>query len=170
MLRVDLVRLDREGVLRVEGAIHPDDPLFEGSGIRFTSPLQARVTVTLAGSGEVVVRGNVQGSLVQECRRCLVELRSPFDADLTLVFATAGESGENLEGNVYPLEATAVELDLRRPVREELLLLLPSYADCRADCRGLCSGCGTNLNEEECRCSGEELDPRWDVLRALDST
>ncbi len=169
MLRVDLVRLEREGALRVEGAIDPHDPLFAESAVRFASPLHARVEATIAGSGEVVIRGNVLGSLVQECRRCLVELQSPFDTELTLVFVPADELGEDPEGDVYPLEASATELDLRGPIGEELVLTVPSYAFCKEDCRGLCARCGTNLNEENCQCSGEDADPRWDVLRTLGS-
>ena len=169
MLRVDLVRLERDGVFRVEGVIDPDDPWFEKAGLRFASPLHARVEATIAGSGEVVVRGSVQGALVQVCRRCLAELNSPFDTELTLVFVPADELGEDPEGDVYPLEASAVELDLRGPIREEVVLRVPSYAFCKEDCRGLCSRCGTNLNEENCQCSEEDADPRLDVLRALGS-
>ena len=167
MLRVDLVRLEREGVLRVEGAIDPDDPLFEESGLRFASPLHARIEATIAGSGEVVMRGSVQGLLVQECRRCLAELNSPFDTELTLVFVPADELGEDAAGDVYPLEASATELDLRGPIREELVLTVPSFAFCKEDCKGLGSRRGTNLNQENCQCSEEDADPRWDVLRAL---
>lgn len=169
MLRVDLVRLEREGVLRVEGTIDPDDPLFEGSGFRFASNLHARLEATIAGSGEVVIRGSVQGSLVQECRRCLVELNPPFDTELTLVFVPAEELGEDSAGDVYPLEASATDLDLRGPIREELVLTLPSYAFCKEDCRGLCTRCGTNLNEQDCQCSEEDVGPLWDALRTLGS-
>ena len=169
MLRVDLVRLEREGVLTVEGAIDPDDPLFEGSGFRFASRLHARIEATIAGSGEVVIRGSVQGSLVQECRRCLAELNSPFDTELTLVFVPADELGEDPAGDVYPLEASATVLDLRGPIHEELVLTVPSYAFCKEDCRGLCPRCGTNLNEQDCQCSEEDVDPRWDALRTLGS-
>ena len=169
MLSVDLVRLEREGVLRVEGTIDPDDPLFVESGIRFASPLRARIEATIAVSDEVVIRGSVQGSLVQECRRCLAELNSQVDTELTLVFVPAEELGEDPEGDVYPLEATATELDLRGPICEELVLTVPSYMFCKEDCEGLCPRCGTNLNEKNCQCSGEDADSRWDVLRALGS-
>lgn len=169
MLRVDLVRLERDGVLRVEGAIDPGDPLFEEAGLRFVAPPHARIEATIAGSGEVVVRGRVQGSLVQVCRRCLGELNSSFDTELTLVFVPVDELGEDPEGDVYPLEASALELDLHGPIREEMVLTVPSYVFCKEDCRGLCSRCGTNLNEKNCQCSREDADPRWDVLRTLGS-
>ncbi|GMR13441.1 MAG: hypothetical protein BMS9Abin29_1651 [Gemmatimonadota bacterium] len=169
MLRVDLVRLEREGVLGVEGAIDADDPLFEGSDFRFASPLRVRIRATIAGSGEVVIRGSVQGSLRQECRRCLAELDSPVDTELTLVFVRADELGENPAADVYPVEASATELDLCGPIREELVLTVPSYALCNEDCRGFCLRCGTNRNEQDCQCSEEDVDPRWDALRTLGS-
>jgi len=169
MLRVDLVRLEREGVLQVEGVIAPDDPLFEELGIRFRSPLNAKAVATFAGSGELVVRGRIQGSLVQECRRCLTELDPPLDAELTLVFAPPDELGQDPEGDVFSLEASATELDLRPAICEELALSVPSYAFCKEDCKGFCVRCGTNLNEDECQCTEEETDSRWDVLRALGS-
>ena len=167
MLRVDLVRLGREGELQVEGVMGPDDPLLRGSRIRFVSPLRVKLQATLAGSGEVVVRGNVQGSLEQECRRCLVKLTPSLDTELTLVFAPADELGEDQAGDVYPLEADAMRLDVGEAIREELLLTVPAYEFCSEDCKGFCSGCGANLNEEECRCTTEGADPRWDVLRTL---
>ncbi len=78
-------------------------------------------------------------------------LRSPQEEDL----------------RVYHLEAGATELDLAGPLREQFLLSVPEYPVCREDCRGLCPGCGANLNVEACRCSGESSDPRWAPLRAL---
>jgi uncharacterized protein len=32
---------------------------------------------------------------------------------------------------------------------------------CQAGCKGLCPGCGTNLNERECGCDRKVPDPRW---------
>lgn len=167
MLRVDLVRLEREGALQVEGVIGPQDPVFEGSGIRLGSPLRVSLRASFAGSGEVVVRGSVRGELEQECRRCLAKLTPTLDSEVTFVFAPADALGGTEEADLYPLEPGATHLDLSGPLREELMLTVSGYAFCDEDCKGLCSGCGVDLNEEECRCVKDEVDPRWDVLRAL---
>ena len=37
----------------------------------------------------------------------------------------------------------------------------------RAECKGLCAQCGTNLNEAACTCSAETLDPRLAPLSRL---
>ena len=60
------------------------------------------------------------------------------------------------------------EIDLEPYGREELMLAIPAFAECRVDCRGLCAGCGENLTESECQCLPGGMDPRWDALRALE--
>lgn len=43
-----------------------------------------------------------------------------------------------------------VEID--NDVREEILLNFPMRFLCKADCKGICRGCGVNLNSETCKC------------------
>ena len=52
--------------------------------------------------------------------------------------------------------------------RDEVILAIPAFVECRRECRGICAGCGENLNESECMCSPGGMDPRWDALRALE--
>jgi uncharacterized protein len=54
-------------------------------------------------------------------------------------------------------------------VREQIELALPMGRLCKQDCRGLCPHCGANLNQVECGCSAEVVDPRWEALRVLKS-
>ena len=35
---------------------------------------------------------------------------------------------------------------------------------CSEDCKGLCQHCGADLNEGDCGCSQENIDPRWAAL------
>jgi uncharacterized protein len=58
-------------------------------------------------------------------------------------------------------------LDLSAWARDAVALSLPERIVCRGDCRGLCAGCGANLNVEECRCGPEHADPRWQKLAEL---
>jgi uncharacterized protein len=55
-------------------------------------------------------------------------------------------------------------LDLRPSIRENWLLTVPAYVQCREDCKGLCPTCGTNLNESTCNCTVTKSDSRWDAL------
>ena len=44
------------------------------------------------------------------------------------------------------------ELDFGPAVLEILALAWPMQPRCQDSCRGLCPGCGTNLNAEQCGC------------------
>jgi uncharacterized protein len=59
------------------------------------------------------------------------------------------------------------EINLEPLVREQVLLALPTRPLCAEDCRGLCGGCGMDLNTESCRCSGDTKDPRMAIFRTL---
>jgi uncharacterized protein len=58
-------------------------------------------------------------------------------------------------------------LDLSDVLRQYLLTSEPLRALCRQDCRGLCQECGADLNDEECRCGEQTMDPRWGALANL---
>src|SRR5262245_27700555 len=87
MLPLDLARLSREGSLRIVAEIPADAPLWEGSGIKLAGPLRVDLRATEAKSGEVVVRGVVEGALDQQCRRCLDPVTVPLREEVTFVYA-----------------------------------------------------------------------------------
>ena len=167
MLTIPLARLEREGSLEVRAEIPSDDPSWEGTELRFSAPLSVSGQVQWVASGEVFARLRLLGTLAQECRRCLEPVSVGVEEELDLLFSPVEESGELEEEGVRPLPDGLGELDLLGAIREELILSQSPLALCKPDCRGLCPRCGVNLNEERCECSNEELDPRWDALRAL---
>ncbi len=168
MLKVDLGDLERRRTLRVEGQFGANDDLFKGFPFTYQEPLQVGLNASWAGSGELVVRGGVVGTVYQECRRCLDSFERQIEVDITLLFAPSDLLEED-DGETYRLEIGVGEIDLGPYLREEVILAIPSFAECRVDCRGLCAGCGENLNESECKCSPGGIDPRWDNLRALEN-
>jgi len=59
-----------------------------------------------------------------------------------------------------------MEIDTGNAVREELILSVPDYVLCTDECRGICAGCGTDLNAGSCNCEPAP-DERWAALEAL---
>ena len=59
------------------------------------------------------------------------------------------------------------EVELRPLLLEQIQLNVPMKPLCRADCAGLCPTCGANLNEGPCGCQKDEIDPRWEGLKAF---
>ncbi|MGM0668945.1 MAG: YceD family protein [Gemmatimonadota bacterium] len=168
MLTIPLARLEREGTLDIQAEIPPGDAIWEGLGFGFSTPLTIFGKAEWFTSGEVLVTVTLRGRRAQECRRCLEPVVVPVHEELSLLFVPPGEergNGEEDFTRILPVEAR--ELELAGVIREELILSERPYFLCREDCRGICPICGVNLNEESCQCSTEELDPRWDALRAL---
>ncbi len=168
MLKLDLLDLERRQTLRVEGEIEADADFVDGPRFVSEKPFNVTLNATWAGSGELVVRGGAVGSVSQDCRRCLDRVERPVDVDITLLFAPSDLLEED-DSETHSLEMGVREIDLEPYVRDELILAIPAFAECRVDCRGLCAGCGENLNESECKCSPGGVDPRWDALRALEN-
>ena len=53
----------------------------------------------------------------------------------------------------YNLSNLGNYLDIDKDVREEMLLNFPMKVLCSEDCKGICSGCGANLNNQKCSCA-----------------
>jgi uncharacterized protein len=167
MLKVDLGRLDREGTVLVVAQVPADDALWHDSGIVWDGPVDMRLKASYAGTGQVVVRGRVKGTLAQECRRCLRPVAGKFDEEVTLVFDADATAEEDDGGEAFVFDPLSGNLDLSEAVRGEVILAMNPYVVCEPECRGLCPRCGANLNEGACGCTAEEQDPRWEALRAL---
>ena len=58
------------------------------------------------------------------------------------------------------------EVDLDELARDAFILAMDTKFLCSEDCRGLCPGCGVNLNRESCRCK-KAVDPRLAKLAQL---
>jgi uncharacterized protein len=167
MLKVDLGRVATEGSVLVEGRIPPDDPLWSETDLRWRDPVDVSVRVSAAGTGEIVGRGHVSGTLLGACRRCLEPVETEFDEELTLVFVEGQDEAESADEGTFAYDPRAGMLDLKDAVREEVLLAIDPYVVCVPECPGLCPKCGANLREGDCGCTEEETDARWDALREL---
>ena len=113
----------------------------------------------------IVVQGTLRNRTSVECVRCLDEFEMPYDIELSELFVYPAPIPPD------PLNPSTVDeggfIDLSPIVREEGLLAVPMQALCRTDCKGLCPKCGTNWNESTCDCVNDDIDPRFEALRAL---
>ena len=115
------------------------------------------------------LKNHVQASGRFACDRCANEFDLTFQGDSRSVFSSdEAMLAMNNDDEVHFIAPDAKELDITSDIRDTLLLAIPSKLLCKEDCRGLCAGCGVNLNEEACRCAGSSsADPRWEALRKL---
>lgn len=165
MLIVDLGRLAREGRVRLDREIAPDDPMWGGLGFRLDGPVRVELEAQQV-IRDVLVQGSVRGAIRHECRRCLEPLTVPLAEDVSMFFQDGVPETDAEAEEVYPLPEKG-NLDLAIAVREQVALAAPQFALCREDCRGLCATCGRNLNEGDCGCEVVEVDDRWAALRRI---
>lgn len=163
MLRVALAEL-RAGAVETALEVALDDPMLAGEEVRLVAPLRVRGRLSSAGGGRYYWRVSFETTTRLECRRCLMPVDVPVKESVGLVFAPrrAAEGDESC----YIIPERTNVLELGEALREEVLLALPRYVECRPDCRGLCPRCGANLNDGPCGCASQ-ADPRWDALRSL---
>ncbi len=111
--------------------------------------------------GELHVHGRTT------CTRCLddAECRQtlPF-SEVYVKTATAAET----DFDALPFDGSYIDLDAL--ARDIVIMAAGAQVLCRDDCRGLCPGCGVNLNHESCQCVPEEVPPQWAALRELLTT
>ena len=134
-------------------------------GLSAAGSIKYHLIATLTGM-DLLVTGQVNLSVKAECGCCLEEF------PMELLVRDVCHLYEKAEGQ---------EIDITWDIREDLLLALPIVFKCSPGCKGLCSGCGANLNTEKCSCkktkkqsrkknadSGDDSAPSpWDALSDL---
>jgi uncharacterized metal-binding protein YceD (DUF177 family) len=105
------------------------------------------------------LRGTVEFKAEQVCGRCAEPFTLPACQPIALGLAhvhtkrgstdpVLSEQSEDLD--IHFFEGNEIEL---LPILEESVFLSIPYAPiCRAECKGLCQSCGTNLNLKACSC------------------
>lgn len=118
---------------------------------------------------EVFLNGFLDFTVRYTCARCLTEYDENYRQPLNLVLQLVPEEQvPDEEQDEFVLVASNQKsYNLVRYARDLITVSLPLKPICRENCQGLCSQCGTNLNENNCDCHKERIDPRWDGLRKL---
>ncbi|NPV59292.1 MAG: DUF177 domain-containing protein [Actinobacteria bacterium] len=122
------------------------------------------------------VKGRIEGTVKVSCTRCLEEYRHRLDIPVDEFYRRPGlgaavpEAGrlrdaEVLEDDDYVIHEGTVDLNLL--VNDNVMTGLPIKRLCDQACRGLCPKCGKNLNQGDCGCADDLIDPRMEVFRDL---
>jgi uncharacterized protein len=162
MLRIDLGAL-RHGPIDMAQTVAMDDQLFEGMEFQLTEDVQVSGRLMEAGGGRYYWHGRLVTQVKSPCRRCLVPVTTDISQAVEVLF-TEDQAAEDPAAYVIPPKS--MEIDPGAAVREELMLAVPEYVLCTEDCRGICAGCGADLNTGTCSCAAKP-DPRWAALEAL---
>ncbi|MBQ9337943.1 MAG: DUF177 domain-containing protein [Lentisphaeria bacterium] len=161
MIRINTADIGPDG-LTVKGT---EDPAFleldtaGGFPCQILEPVHYELHASLARR-DLLVTGSAYIPVRTQCALCLKELTARIGSDLICIFR------EKVPDEI---------VDITDDIREEILLAVPTRFKCSEDCKGLCPGCGADLNEEPCRCKKQKKkkqppkeDHTWDALDGLD--
>lgn len=141
------------------------DPQFKFPG-RVTGRLEFKVVGNdLRGVGTLSVE--VEG----QCGRCLAPVRERLEAHVDTMWLhkdpTPAHYAEPAHDEILAEYFTGDVVDTAPTLRELIMAELPLDPLCSEECKGLCPGCGADLNTEACRCGKDaeerrgELIPEW---------
>jgi uncharacterized protein len=122
----------------------------------------------LRTAGEISVRGEIGFLAVARCSRCLSDVSVDTTVEVNLILSPSeAERKEKAGGEIDYETYRGRKIDLNDYMREQVNLSLPYKVVCSEGCRGLCGGCGRNLNEQQCGCETHEEDSRFAVLKDI---
>lgn len=124
-------------------------------------------------SGMIELTGHIAVEVNMPCKRCLVPSRCEINADFSQTYVdelpqVSGDDGEELELSADDMGLEQYEddsIDLTDEIQQQLVVLLPDHSLCSDACKGLCLGCGVDLNNTSCDCSKTDASLNFAVLK-----
>lgn len=170
---VDLNELrEREKPLRIvkefgDKELKVDNPIGSLRG-----PVHSEMEVSLWGE-RVHVEGELGADLVLTCSRCLKFFDRKIQKEFEVEFVP--DPVMETEGEEVALTYTDLDvgfyrddgLDVGAVISEQIVLEIPMQPICQEACKGLCHQCGADLNEGDCNCQDQTIDPRFEALLDL---
>lgn len=164
MLSFDIRSLESRAV-QVEGNLATDDPVWTDADVRPIDGVAVAGRLSAAGDDRFYFSGTIAGTAELECRRCLTDVIVDVGGEVHFLFAPVGDPTTEDDPDVFTYDPASRELNIAPAVREQWLLEVPAFAQCKEDCKGLCLTCGSDLNAGACDCGAVKTDARWDTLR-----
>jgi uncharacterized protein len=123
---------------------------------------------------EIYFKGEAKANLRLSCSRCLAPYQFLAETKVFARFIPKPSANEldmerqMLEEEIDAEFYTDSKINIAASIRDAIMLALPMIQLCKKDCLGLCSDCGKNLNESQCKCGDNTaIDPRFEKLKQL---
>ncbi len=134
-MKVDVRNIPPEGLLREEN-ISPEELDPETELVSLSGPVAVKARIFRIGD-ILDINAAISAVLELRCSRCLCDYSVPLEKTFRCD---------------HRIEAGEEEADLTPYVRDELMLDYPVKPLCNDNCKGLCRGCGADLNKGGCSC------------------
>lgn len=138
--------------------------------------LSLQLSASCSGD-KVLVSGSFEASTTAVCSRCLEPFNHIFKTEFTEAFTvTKGYGPEETKDalafeTANSLTVAGDYLYLDEYIRQLVILAQEYRPLCSPDCKGICAGCGADLNNSLCRCNKGDyhVDVRLLKLKELKS-
>jgi len=166
VMEIQVAQISEEDGLDIHH-LYPEGKPVLGEDTRLIGQTEIDLQATRAAE-QVQLVGSVNATVGFECDRCLTPLSTKIEQSFDLLYLPPLGAGEEHELHGDDLSIAFYQgqtIDVDDLVREQVELTLPMARLCSEACRGLCPQCGANLNQGECACALEQIDPRWAALK-----
>ncbi len=122
--------------------------------------------------GGLHLSGRIDGDIELKCDRCLETFPLPVHVDFSYILmsklADHVRDMIELKGNDMDVSFfDGVGIDVGHYFREQVLLQFPMKRLCDIACKGLCLGCGADLNKQKCSCPEPAVESPFSILQQL---
>ncbi len=111
--------------------------------VKITFPVKVSGKVMLTGLHSAVIEGEIVFTLCGECTRCLENTQKDYLVSFSEEMHPNNDEGYSVKND---------KIDLTEVVNENVIMNIPVSFLCKEDCKGICTGCGVNLNVGACKC------------------
>lgn len=154
-MNIELRRFfEDDGTLDIDYSFVSEDELF-------SAPISVKGRIKSSNS-IVSLDATAECSVLSQCAKCAKDIVKKLNVPMKHLLV----SQLNDENNDDFIVVENMLLNLDELVLEDIYLYLPSRFLCKADCKGLCTYCGADLNEGACNCK-KPIDPRLAALQQL---
>jgi len=108
--------------------------------------VKINLDLTMLDNREILANFIIPITIIIYCARCLTEIEHKLILKFQRIYSSNPNSNQGIE------LIKRGQIDILKPLKEEILLSLPIKPLCQVDCKGICPSCGQNLNEKECDC------------------
>ncbi len=139
----------------------------ELSDLGLTKDIDLELTVTRI-IREVSVNGLINFGIKAKCARCLTVVEQDLQSEVNLMLTPKDDTSlGNEEGDLDYDFYEGDTVDLTGYLRELIAISIPFNIICSKECKGLCSNCGINLNNDSCNCKKELNKSAFAVLKDI---
>lgn len=153
---------DYGGKIDISIPVKMDDTEFLGESFVFEKPLE--VTGTIANNTKSLeLNARVEGEMQVHCARCQKPVIVPVKFRVHEILASDDSQVNDEEIIIFSDD----KIDITDIVLNSFLMSVSGKFLCSEDCKGLCPKCGADLNDGDCGCDNDEIDPRWAGLEEI---